>query len=203
MSRQWKSLPTHLPGWHLADRSSGMSRRARKRFKKRRKFLSRISKPTYSFPRPSGPRPSPKPKPSKPITLFLRVEMPSGPAFSAWRRTAGRWRCTNADPAVEWFLRVLHVQCVEDWVRLHHFSYKWLKTIPGITANPMPEAVPAEAYPPLQASAPQGDNTGTPSPIAPRCGAVPAGLERTGLIMPCRLIVEGSPLNTEVVSRCP
>lgn len=121
MSRQWKSLPTHLPGWHLADRSSGMSRRARKRFKKRRKFLSRISKPTYSFPRPSGPRPSPKPKPSKPITLFLRVEMPSGPAFSAWRRTAGRWRCTNADPAVEWFLRVLHVQCVEDWVRLHHF----------------------------------------------------------------------------------
>jgi len=117
---------------------------------------------------------------------ILRVDT-NPPSLSRWRRTNGQWRCLGADPAIEWFIRVRHLEVIEDWLYKHHLSFKWSKATPVCTAHKQTEDTPAEAYTPNQASVPLGSNTVTslnnPSPDSVRakvCG-YESGLVRTGL----------------------
>lgn len=169
MSRKWKPLPTHLPGWgwekSLHSTGNEISKRKRKRLKKKQKWLQ-YQKIRYFKSEHPEPKPAKKPTPkTSSLTKVLRIELPNpfvgdGILLSEWHRTHGKWSCTKADATVDWFTRVRHPEVVLKWMKDHHYFYTWLNAkLAGTAVTPPAEDRPAEAYPPLPASAPQGENT--------------------------------------------
>lgn len=126
--------------------------------------------------------------------LILESTSLPNPHVSHWIRRNGAWRCEDSLKPFEWFTGVRHPDLVEQYLRTHKFSWQWKLPTPVDKDSSRPaESRPAEAYPPIQASAPQGDNTAphkteqTTGILSPDA-KVTGGLQRNG-------VVTSSPLN--------
>jgi hypothetical protein len=108
------------------------------------------------------PEPKQKSRPPADIEKLLRVET-SPPSFARWRRTRGQWRCIQAEPSLEWMLRVNNPAVIETWLRSKNLSKTWLPSHSDSTArsNRLSEERPADR--PVDDSAPSGENNTTPS----------------------------------------
>lgn len=140
MSRQWKALPTNLPGWHQYDpwRVDLPPKRAPSSRKNwRRKFKGKSRSPHE--PMTITPHHL---STGKTITKLLRIEAPHFVAGSVWKRTSGHWRCIEAAPIINWFTRVNHPHVVEGWLRKNHYSFQWLPDSQPVTANERPDGNP-------------------------------------------------------------
>jgi hypothetical protein len=205
MSRAWKPLPTHLPGWNGRGRPAEDKFHTRRELKRRKKSLKFKSKGGVRYaPKPALPRT----KPSTPFRhtstcpdqeRILYVQDPNTTAYfmSRWRRTRGSWRCLLSDPPFGWFCGVLHPQTAYDYLLRHHFSFHWSKSYPvcaAHTVSSQTEESPAVAYPLKYAGASSDVNTAsslkTPSPTV----EATVGLERNGITI-------SSPLNRPASSR--
>jgi hypothetical protein len=193
MSRKWKSLPTHLPGWEgYRTRFDASKRKLKPNRHRPRRNRSRLRK---HRPYPAEPIPQPRKAPGFTIPKtritfkLLRIFSSIASHDSTWRCLRGHWHCVQADPPIEWFTRVNHPKVVEQWLRQNHFSWQWLAA-----DKIQPESKPAEAYPPSQASVPSGNNTqgfvnhNMSQTLRPEV-QVTAMLERNG-------VTTSSPLNT-------
>lgn len=194
MSRAWKQLPTHLPGWDTYNAHYASLTPTRKNPFKRKRLRHQRSRRAYPKPNPESvsltdfrPRHAEK---------LLLVESPKLTARSLWRRTGGHWECVCADPAIEWMKRVRHPHVVKEWLSRNHYPFRWLtpsmKTDCATKSHQQSEECPAEAYTgfcpsvsPENNTAPSLNSTATATvrPDVP----VGGGLERNG--------TKASPLN--------
>lgn len=133
MSRKWKALPTHLPGWgreyesfldaHLYARSKRKSKsRKRLRFRGSR---SRVSRCNESKPA----------KPSHPLLYkTLRIQLETGVVGACFLRRDSKWRCIKAAPAIAWFTRA-SIQSIENWIRLKKYPFQWVNPTTDAAAS--------------------------------------------------------------------
>jgi len=190
MSRAWKPLPTHLPGWHQAERSepipeSWWKKRSKGKHKSRssvsRGRLSRKSKPIHS---PFAPHTTPI------LKKVLHVEGQGVSAYCLFKREHGHWKCLAAGGPFEWFTRVHDMATIGDWLKRQHYEFHWIAFTPdtayncpagpaqGAGAETCPAAPPSSVIPPTHAG---------PD------GSVSGGLAQNGLTSPRCLIARGVP----------
>jgi hypothetical protein len=182
MSRQWKKLPTHLPGWNynISERTDGIERKRKKKKFKSRSIRQKIHQ---SFR-------SPKSNPSKPFSSssvkewILRISNDKVTLLSHWIRIQGSWRCIGADPQIEWFTRC-SAQTVNHWLFANHFSKQWLRPhhLHGTAGEHSPATQvdrPLENQPP---------NSGYASPVGP----ITREPERNGVATSSALNCAGCP----------
>jgi hypothetical protein len=204
MSRSWKKPNTSLPGWNYPKLSlSSTPRKLSKKQLKRRKYLSsrrylnlkgQPNNQRFITAKSSHSCPCCRCQPSPELWMICRLTMGNVTLLSRWHRLNGNWRCTDADPEIEWFTRLNNPALVSSWITTHNFSVTWSKGQPSRSAKQVrDEHIPADSYQAQNASVPQGNNTDTslndPSPKF----EADSGLERNGVKSPRRLIAGGVP----------
>lgn len=205
MSRNWKSLPTHLPGWYGYKPDVGeafpepKSRKLRLKIKasrrsfhekRRKKKLKRLHH--CPFPEPNIPTV----KPSKWTENSVRILLITGPNFhakSTWRCKNHRWTCIKTDPPLDWFKQVVNPEIINSWVFRNNYEKCWLKASPDGTVNTPSENRLACPNPAQNTSVPSGSNTTTSlnvsrtETLSPDA-SVSLRPAQTGLAIPCCLI---------------
>jgi len=186
MSRDWDKLRRQERAHPSREiRYARPSRRARRRSRRPgAKPHSRLSPATQS---------------KRTIEKLLRVET-TPPSYARWKRTKGQWACIQAEPELEWMLRIRHPAAVAKWLRTQKLSFTWLPSHHACTATiRQAEDNPADSYTPNQASDPQGVNTVASLNNATRPGervdntTVRGGLEQNGIANPRCLMRGGVP----------
>lgn len=203
MSRAWKPLPTHLPGWNAYQpeypkkKETRKQKRLRFRAKKRSRFSAR-----KSFPRADTQPQHPLPD----LARTMIAELPTGNAQAKWWRKHGTWKCVAAESPIDWFTRLRHPEQAYQWLMSHHIPFHWIPIQKGGTApETPPQNRPAEAYTPSKASAPSGDNTTAPvtgSTYAGPVGSISAVLEQNDVTSPRCLIDRLEPEPKQTDHRC-
>lgn len=70
------------------------------------------------------------------VERILSVTTPHFCAGAVFRRTKGKWRCTEAAPIIEWMTRVIHPGVIEQWLKSHQYEFQWLEATPVCSAKP-------------------------------------------------------------------
>jgi len=107
MSRKWKPLPTHLPGWHQSGYSPDLQ-------PKQRNVRLRKAKPHRKFKNP---------QPTKHLVLAITTR--EGIHHSNWSRLRGTWHCTRSQDPYHWFTSA-SPHAVSHYLNQHSISYQWL-----------------------------------------------------------------------------
>lgn len=204
MSRKWKPLPTHLPGWGLYREQWQPPRpefnsfvQAKKRARKRRNIQKRNSwaRRQHGEQRSKNrTHPTPVRRPDTEQLLWVNASNGTPPfcAGAVFQRRSGVWRCTEAAPIIEWMTRVQNPPVILNWLKAKEFSYEWVKPMPETRKEPPSGSTPRQAE---QAPARQPISTSPPHSEA-SIAQVSGGLEQNGLTSPRCLIAGGVPGNT-------
>ena len=190
MSRQWKALPTHLPGWNKSDRSDPIPKSWWKK-RAKRKNRSRHSNPRGKLSRKSKPQSTPfAARASRELKKVLHIQRPGVSAFCLFKRENNHWRCLVAPTPFDWFLRVHDMDLIGSWLRRQHYEFHWIPFTPDTAYNSLAGQAQG-AVPEIRPAAP-------PSSVIPPThagpdGSVSGGLEQNGLISPRCLIAGGCP----------
>jgi hypothetical protein len=135
MSRSWKKPNHSLPGAsHYSIPSYGFSQkdwpnqqsqskpkrkgfRKWKRQKNRAKWLAKKRAKTQHAPEPAPMR-----------VWYLTLQNPEH--VSVWRGRGKRLRCCASPAPYEWFLRVVHLGVLEQFILRNHLPYRWHREPP-------------------------------------------------------------------------
>ncbi len=180
MSRKWKPLPTHLPGWH---------RNASPLYEAKPKARNvRLRKPHRKFKNP---------KPTKHLVLAITLLANPSIHHSYWSRLRGTWHCTRSQYPFHWFTSA-SPKAVSHYLNQHSISYQWLSPhlqTAELSPAPCSQTTTSSDVGNTPASAVRSNVNKNKNPhtlTALLRGSVDS-LERNGDESPVRLIDTGSP----------
>lgn len=127
MSRKWKPLPTHLPGWgqyreaYLAPDEIPLYRNHKK------KRFNRKHKPHKPYPKPDKvlTRVAFNASASNDLRKILRISGNDLNCDCLFLRHSGKWKCVESPPELDWFPRV-EVGIIKIWLERNHYEFHWL-----------------------------------------------------------------------------
>ena len=192
MSRAWKPLPTHLPGWNrysIPDytRAQKPPKRKNRTANKKRGFWRKpkpVQRTVTKVPFPSNH--------TSTLTKILRVWGPKGGVDCLWKRERGHWRCISATEPLAWFTRVNCPDTIADWLHRQKLQYRWLSlSMQGSAPNPPAGLTCPSGHPETgKPTSPLSQSAARPCDEQSTCG--PA-LAQNGLANPRCLIRPGCP----------
>lgn len=155
-----------------------------KRFQeRRRRHWVRTRKAINDLPLKQPPITRPKP----PLQRILQVTTPDCCAHATFLRQHNQWRCIQADPPLDWFVRIAHIGIIETWLWRNNYRFQWLKATPACTAS-VPQAEDRSSVPKYGSPAPSLNNDSPPVHTSQKTASC-SGQERNGL-------TSASPLNS-------
>lgn len=216
--RDWDKLRRNdrAKGGNAIDNFRPPVRRKRNRFRNRQKIknvcerrdverrVAETVRRVYGEPQPQAQREK---------STIRALELWNGDELigrATFRRQGKVWECTHADPAIDWFKRVVHMDLIGSWIDRNHYTLRWLTTDDVRTApitqsertdeQNCPKGCPGH---PSQETASQEGNTAPslnndtqvrPQDVQSLHGPV---LERVGINNPHRIKAEGSPSGSQ------